>query len=347
MNPSQPASSDPPNRLPDPGDSPVPSPLDIYRATLRGYLVETRLRSLSPSWLHSPRGMSNPPRRLISVVAALALRRSSDGSGDLIAPEPFDPGPALVLGLSPLDLFREALGRASAPAGGQNGPAGWTDLSLGLLGPVSTPGAMLEVMAGVTLAERMKGSGRVGLVVSPPGASATGAWHEGLNFAAVRTCPLVLLVVTPGPSNAAPSFQRLETRLERQIDRARGYGVSSHLASLSELPELHRTLTGAVEEARQGAGVQLVEVSSGDSLAPSGSRGDPEALPGTLARLRHRIEDEGLLTGASLIGLESELRAEVLDAWRRASSEALSAPPLQRPFMHGGAASLAGSGGAP
>jgi TPP-dependent pyruvate/acetoin dehydrogenase alpha subunit len=343
---SQPSSSDPPDRLGDPDDSPVPSPLHIYRATLRGYLVEGRLRSLSPGWLPSPRGTSHSPRRLVSVLAALALRRSSDGSGDLMAPEPFDPGPALVLGLSPLDLFREALGRSSAPAGGRNGLAGWTDLSLGLVGPVATPGAMVEVMAGVTLAERMKGSRRVGLVASSPGASATGAWHEGLNFAAVRTCPLVLLVVTPGPSEQSPSFQRLETRLERQIDRARGYGVSSHLVSVSELPELYRTLTGAVEEARQGAGVQLVEVSSADSLGTSDSLGESGDLPGTLARLRHRIEDEGLVAAAGLTQLESELRGEVDEAWERASSETRAAPPPQRPFMHEGATSLLWTEGA-
>lgn len=338
---------DPPDRSPDPDAPPRLPPLHVYRALLRGHLVETRLRSLSPGWLRSPRAIPGPSSRLVSVVATLSMRRASDGAGDVIAPEPFDPGPALILGISPVALFREALGRSSAPAGGRTGPGGWSDLSLGLLGPVATPAAMVEVMAGVTLAERMKGSRRVGLVISPPGASATGAWHEGLNFAAVRKCPLVLVVLTPPPSDGAPTSQLLVTRVDRPIDRARGYGISAHLASASELSELHRTVARALEAARQGAGVQLVEVTSPHPLSPPTDGAESEDLPGPLARLRGWIQKEGLGSDSQLTGVESELRRQVVEAWDRASSEPRASPPRRRRFGPAGVPPSPALGGVP
>ena len=59
----------------------------------------------------------------------------------------------------------------------------------GFIGQISHLGDMVPVMAGVTLSFRMRGEDRVGLVYVGDGATSTGAFHEGVNFAAVQRLP--------------------------------------------------------------------------------------------------------------------------------------------------------------
>ena len=49
-------------------------------------------------------------------------------------------------------------------------------------------------MAGVTLSFKLRKQPRVGLVYVGDGATSTGAFHEGINLAAVQRCPLVVIV---------------------------------------------------------------------------------------------------------------------------------------------------------
>ena len=67
---------------------------------------------------------------------------------------------------------------------------------------------MVPVMAGVTLSFRMRGEPRVGLVYVGDGATSTGAFHEGINFAAVQRCPLVVMVENNGYAYSTPTAGR-------------------------------------------------------------------------------------------------------------------------------------------
>ena len=81
---------------------------------------------------------------------------------------------------------------------------------------------MVPVMAGVTLTFKMRGEDRVGLVYVGDGATSTGAFHEGINFAAVQRCPLVVIVENNGYAYSTPTAK--QTRREAvhgQGDRLR------------------------------------------------------------------------------------------------------------------------------
>ena len=83
----------------------------------------------------------------------------------------------------------------------------------GFLGQISPLGDMVPVMAGVTLSFRLRGEDRVGLVYVGDGATSTGAFHEGINFAAVQGCPLVVVVENNGYAYSTPTSK--QTRAER------------------------------------------------------------------------------------------------------------------------------------
>lgn len=224
------------------------------RGLLQGLLKARAFEALCSELPALPAYPPGDLRRIAPAVpAAFALRRATDGTGDLFTLRRGSPAAALLFGLPPEALFRQALGRASAPAGGRD-PGGFpTDLSRGLLGPVPGAGTLVEVMAGAALAFRLRGQDRVALLVDDLAGCASGFWHEGLNVATASRAPLVLVVDAghAGEHDAPPA--------PPLVDRAAAYGMEARRVFLDDALNLSRQVAEAVERAREGLGVQLVE----------------------------------------------------------------------------------------
>ena len=80
------------------------------------------------------------------------------------------------------------------------------------IGQISHLGDMVPVMAGVTLSFKLRNEPRVGLVYVGDGATSTGAFHEGINFAAVQRCPLVVIVENNGYAYSTPTSKQTAAR---------------------------------------------------------------------------------------------------------------------------------------
>jgi TPP-dependent pyruvate/acetoin dehydrogenase alpha subunit len=259
--------------------------VELLRAWIRAEALEALLSGASPGLGdHSPVARPVGP----ALPAALALRPRADGTGDIFSLRVGSPAAALVLGETPEALLRQALGRTTAPAGGRD-PGGFsTDLDCGLLGPVTLPGLLMEVMAGIALSIRMRGEDRVVLLVDDTAGSGSGDWHEGLNFAAVRQVPLVVVM---DDTRRRPT----EAAVDGMSERAVAYGFDVHPASGSDPEAVLSAVRAAVVAARAGRGLQVVDVRRGD--------GDP------LTTLTDRARESG--------GLDDD----TLDALRRAAVE--------------------------
>lgn len=81
---------------------------------------------------------------------------------------------------------------------------------------------MIPVMAGVALSFRLKRQDRVALVYSGDGMMSTGAFHEGINFAAVQRLPLVVVCENNGYAYSTPG--RTQTRVAWLHQKAAAYG---------------------------------------------------------------------------------------------------------------------------
>lgn len=196
-------------------------------------------------------------RRAVSpaLPAARALRRASDGSGDVFSLRVGSPAAALGMGATPHEVLRQALGRDGAPARGRD-PGGFpTDWDRGLLAPFHLPGILVEVMAGIALSFRLRGEARVALLVDDVAATGSGDWHEGLNFAAVREVPMVLVV---DASRRRPT----DSATESMADRAPAYGFAAHLVPGTDPRAVEGAVWAAAEAARTGGGLQVVEVTA-------------------------------------------------------------------------------------
>ena len=115
---------------------------------------------------------------------------------DIFAPLIRDQGGRTAFGESMLDATRSYLGSVKGPSRGRDGNIHRGRPTEGFPTMISHLGAMISVVAGMLLARRLKGTleGVVGATSVGDGASSTGAFHEGLNVAAVEKLPLVIIL---------------------------------------------------------------------------------------------------------------------------------------------------------
>jgi TPP-dependent pyruvate/acetoin dehydrogenase alpha subunit len=262
-----------------------------------------------------------------AVGSAYALDRSK---GDILSPLIRNLGSMLVQGAKPNEIIKQYMAKGDSPTRGRELNIHYGDLVRGFVGQISHLGDMVPVMAGVTLSFKMRKQDRVGMVYVGDGATSTGAFHEGINFAAVQRCPLVVIVENNGYAYSTPLSK--QTAAKQLVDKAIGYGIAGERADGNDVLATYEVTKRAVDRARSGGGVTLVELMTyrrkghaehdNQSYVPAGeidrwaSENDP--VDRYIARL---LGEEGFA--------ESELKAvdaRVVDEIDRATDEAEASP---------------------
>ena len=190
-----------------------------------------------------------------AVGSAFALDRTR---GDLLSPLIRNLGSMLVQGATPLEILRQYMAKGDSPTRGRELNIHFGTPDRGFIGQISHLGDMVPVMAGVTLSFRLRGEPRVGLVYVGDGATSTGAFHEGINFAAVQRCPLVVIVENNGYAYSTPTHR--QTAARRFVDKAPGYGIPGFEADGNDILAVYDVTKKAVERAREGGGTSLIEL---------------------------------------------------------------------------------------
>ena len=190
-----------------------------------------------------------------AVGSAYALDRSK---GDIMSPLIRNLGSMLVQRARPDEIIKQYMAKGDSPTRGRELNIHYGDLVRGFIGQISQLGDMVPVMAGVTLSFKMRGEDRVGMVYVGDGATSTGAFHEGINFAAVQRCPLVVVVENNGYAYSTPLSK--QTAAKEMRDKAIGYGCASEQADGNDVLATYEVAKRAVDRARSGGGVTLVEL---------------------------------------------------------------------------------------
>jgi TPP-dependent pyruvate/acetoin dehydrogenase alpha subunit len=190
-----------------------------------------------------------------AVGSAYALDRSK---GDILSPLIRNLGSMLVQGATPLEILRQYMAKGDSPTRGRELNIHFGDTVRGFIGQISHLGDMVPVMAGVTLSFKLRGQDRVGLVYVGDGATSTGAFHEGINFAAVQRCPLVIVVENNGYAYSTPTSK--QTACTSFKDKAVGYGVTGLQADGNDVLATYKVTKEGVDRARAGEGVTLIEL---------------------------------------------------------------------------------------
>lgn len=308
--------------------------VELYRWMYLNRAAEEHLERLHTQGLVAGSVYRSLGQEAGSVGAAYALRRRDDGKGDSIAPSLRATGALFVFGGALLDYFRHYLSRATGPSGGRESHIHWGDPDLGIVAPIFPLGTMLEVMAGVALAFRLQGEDRVGLVFTGDGAAATGAWHEGLCFAAAQACPLVLILENNQYAFSMPT--KTSSRVDSFTEKAAGYGIGAESVDGTEVLAVVEAVRAAADRARRGDGPQMVELRyfrrRGHAQHDAQEYVDPALIAEWEAKdpldgYRARLLQEGWAAPGEL----DDIDAEVDEACQDAVDAALAEPEPQGP----------------
>ncbi len=194
-----------------------------------------------------------------SVASAYALKRT-----DAILPLIRNMGALVVMGVRPREIFFQYMAKGSSNSRGR-------DLNIHIVnlppedaaepvivGPISMLGDSIPVAAGVAMGARMRGRDLVAMAWVGDGGTSTGAFHEGLNFAAVQKLPLVVVAEDNKYAYSTPIAKQMAiTRID---ERAAAYGIPHELVDGNDMLSVYDAAKRMADGARAGRGAALLGV---------------------------------------------------------------------------------------
>ena|SRR2546423_8491171 len=226
--------------------------LELYRYLKLTRLVEERLVNLYRQTKVVGGVFRSLGQEATAVGSAYALRPQ-----DFITPLIRDLGAVLVKGIRPREIFAQYMAKAWGPSGGRDLNIHFGNVQKGFIGPISHLGDMIPVMTGVLLGARMQKKDTVALAYIGDGGMSTGAFHEGLNFAAVQKLPLIVMAEYNHYAYSTPTH--MQTAVENLADKAAGYGIPGHIVDGNDIVACYEVTRKAAEYARGGGGAVLIE----------------------------------------------------------------------------------------
>ncbi|HVB33008.1 MAG TPA: thiamine pyrophosphate-dependent dehydrogenase E1 component subunit alpha [Patescibacteria group bacterium] len=177
---------------------------------------------------------------------------------DWIAPMIRNAGSLLVRGYRPRDIFMQFMARSGSPTAGKDGTYHFGDTQgRHVVSPISMLGDLIPVMTGVAMGGHYLGQKLVTMTWIGDGGTSTGAFHEGMNLAAVQHAPFVCVVENNQWAYSTPVARQVPIR--DLADRARAYGIASYIVDGNDVAAVYQTTKEAVERARRGEGPVLIE----------------------------------------------------------------------------------------
>jgi pyruvate dehydrogenase E1 component alpha subunit len=152
-------------------------------------------------------------------------------------------------------------------------PSGWWNPAEYGVAPICVPvGSHVPHAAGFAWGKRLRGETACALVFFGDGATSEGAFHEGANFAAVMSAPLVLFCNNNQLAISTPLAA--QTRAATLADKALGYGMPAVRVDGCDVLAVYEATRGALARARAGDGPTFVEAVT-YRTAPHGTADDP------------------------------------------------------------------------
>ncbi len=243
------------------------------------------------------------------------------GIDDMLFPCHRDLGLYLLRGVEPRQIFAQYMGRIGGLTRGKDGNMHMGDLKLKIVAIISAMAASVPVAAGAAMGMQYRGLPDVVFVFFGDGATSRGDWHEGLNLAAVRKAPLVLICNNNGYAYSTPVAKQMACA--NVADRGSAYGIPAESVDGNDVFAVYRASERAARHARQGQGPYLIECKTfrmtGHSAHDPGDYVPKHlwaewAAKDPILRLRRLMSEEGWSNQERLDAAEAAIRQEVDEA---------------------------------
>src|SRR5437764_1066178 len=226
--------------------------LELYRYLKVTRLVEERIVNLYRQTKVVGGVYRSLGQEATAVGSAYALRPD-----DFITPIIRDLGACFVKGIRPREIFAQYMAKAWGPSGGKDLNVHFGYLDKGFLGPISHLGDMIPVMTGILLGARMQQKEIVGLAYIGDGGASTGAFYEGMNFAAVQHLPLIVIVESNHYAYSTPTS--MQTAVRNLAEKAAAFGIPGYIVDGNDVIACYEATNQAIKHARAGHGTVLIE----------------------------------------------------------------------------------------
>src|SRR2546430_1315898 len=226
--------------------------IELYRYLKLTRLVEERIVNLYRQTKVVGGVFRSLGQEATAVGSAYALRPD-----DFITPIIRDLGSVFVKGIQPRQIFAQYMAKAWGPSGGKDLNVHFGDMEKGFLGPISHLGDMIRVMTGILLAARMQKKDVVGMAYIGDGGASTGAFFEGVNFAAVQKLPLITIAEYNHYAYSTPT--NLQTAVRNLAEKAAAFGIPGYIVDGNDVIACYEVTKQAVDYARSGRGAVLIE----------------------------------------------------------------------------------------
>jgi TPP-dependent pyruvate/acetoin dehydrogenase alpha subunit len=191
--------------------------------------------------------------------------------------------------------------------------------------PIAIPVAsQLPHAVGIAYATQLRSESDVTMTFFGDGATSEGDFHEALNFAGVFALPVVF--VCQNNQYAISTPRRWQTASRTLAQKALAYGVPGRQVDGNDVLAVHVAAREAVARARAGDGPTMLELETyrlevhTTADDPSRYRSEEEVdtwrRRDPIPRFQTCLVREGVLTVQDIEDLESELAAELDEAWR-------------------------------
>ncbi|MGH2548552.1 MAG: thiamine pyrophosphate-dependent dehydrogenase E1 component subunit alpha, partial [Thermomicrobiales bacterium] len=166
-------------------------------------------------------------------------------------------GHALAKGVSPRELIAELFGKATGVSRGRGGSMHLFSPEVGLLGTTGIVGPNILQATGAGYAFKMLKTDKVSVGFFGDGAMNNGAFHEGVNMAAIWDLPVVYVCENNMYATEVP-FE-YSTKNQNVAERARTYGIDAVAVDGNDVIAIWEAARASVERARVGSGPSLIE----------------------------------------------------------------------------------------
>ena len=228
-------------------------------------------------------------------------------------------GHALAKGVPVRELIAELFGKSTGCARGRGGSMHLFSPEIGLMGTSGIVGPCILQAAGAAYTFKLLETDRVSVAFFGDGGVNNGAFHEGLNMAAIWQLPVVF-VLEDNQYATEVAFE-YSTRNTNVARRAEGYGVTGVAVDGNDVLDVYEKAGDAVLRAREGGGPTLLDCKTyrtrphAEGMRDTGYRPREELeawkARDPIALLAGKLMEDGIADRETLDGIESEVQSHV------------------------------------
>lgn len=224
----------------------------LYYYMLKCRMVEEKARNLFKQGKFAGNYYAAVGQEATEVGATIDLEKD-----DYIAPAHRNFVTNIMKG-TPLNLmFAQLYARKTSPDQGRSSPAHCGYAPLHVITPSSTIAAQLNIGTGVALAFQLQKKPNIVVALSGDGSTSLGFWHEAVNFAGVRSLPIIYII--ENNTWAESVHVSLQTKVPDLSVKAQAYGIPGITVDGNDVVAVYRVMREAIRRARSGAGPTVIE----------------------------------------------------------------------------------------